>query len=140
VGYVDVAGDAYAGDFPLPALTSICSAVWRFPGAIQQFQLVAFAFGKDRFLAEIADQVKGYPEGYDILKEEQAQKAHVPYPVNKSSRAWGSYDHSAGCEEHARRDEPAYDTGFRLQIACDNQYGGSDLGKADDIGADIRAE
>ncbi len=132
MGYVDVAGDAYAGDFPLPALTSICSAVWRFPGAIQQFQLVAFAFGKDRFLAEIAAQVKRYPEGYDILEEEATQITHVPHPVNPrygNNRAGGSYDHSAGCKEHDRRDERSYDASLGAKIARDNQP----HGKADKV-------
>ena len=59
--------------------------------------------GTDSLLAEIADQVKGHPEGYDILEKEQAQKTHVPhvpYPVNGNNRAWGGYYHSAGYKEH----------------------------------------
>jgi len=58
---------------------------------------------KDSFFAEIADQVKGYPERYDILEKEQAQKAQVPHTVNPgngNNRAGGSYDHSAGYKEH----------------------------------------
>src|SRR5580658_9593987 len=97
----------------------------------------AFVFGEDSFLAEIADQVRGYAEGYDILEKEESQKAHVSHPVNTGdgdNRARGSYDHSAGCEEHARCDEPAYDARFRAEIACDDQYGSSNLGEADYIG------
>jgi hypothetical protein len=88
-------------------------------------------FGRDRLFAEAADQVKGYAEGYDILEKEQTQKAHVPYPVNANGRSGCSYDHAAGCKEHDARNETAQDASFRVQIACDKQYGGSDLGKAD---------
>jgi hypothetical protein len=56
--------------------------------------------GKDSFLAEIADQVKGDAEGYDILEKKQAQETHVSHPVNGDNRAWGGYEHSAGCKEH----------------------------------------
>lgn len=59
----------------------------------------------DSFLAEIADQVKGYSEGYDILEQKQAQITHVPHSVNPwygNNRAGGSYDHSAGRKEHDR--------------------------------------
>ena len=94
-------------------------------------------------MAEVADQVKGYSERYDILEKEQAQKAHVPHTVNPgngNNRTGGSDDHSAGYKEHECHDESAYDPGFRFHIACCNQYRCSDLGKADDIGADIRAE
>ena len=38
----------------------------------------AFVFGKDRSLAEIGDQVKACPEGYNILEKKQAQETHVP--------------------------------------------------------------
>ncbi len=99
-------------------------------------------FRKDGFSAEVADQVKAYSERYDILEKEQAQKAHVPHMVNSrngNNRTGGSYDHSAGYKEHECPDQSAYDTGFRLHIACDMQYRCSELGKADDIGADIRA-
>src|SRR5215472_6593277 len=88
----------------------------------------------DRSLTKIADQVKGYSEGDDILEEEQPQKTHVPhvaYPVNGNDRVWGRYDHRAGYKEHDACDEPAYDAGLRLQITRDHQEGGSDLGKTD---------
>jgi hypothetical protein len=120
-------------------VTSICSAVWRIPGAIQQlllFQLVAFVFGKDRFLAEIAAQIKRYAEGYDILEKEETQITHVPHPVNPrygNNRAGGSYDHSAGCKEHDRRDERSYDAGIGAKIARDNQDGGKAHGNADKV-------
>ena len=93
------------------------------------------------FWTEVADQVKGYPERYDILEKEQAQKAHVPHTVNPgngNNRTRGSDDHSAGYKEHKCSDESAYDAGFRLHIASDYQDRCGDLGKADDIGADIR--
>ena len=104
---------------------------------------ITFVFTKDSFLAEIADQVNGYSEGYDILEKEQAQKAHVPHavsPGNGNNRTGGSEDHRASYKEHERYDESTYNTGFRSHIACDNQYRCSDLGKTNDIGADIRAE
>src|SRR5262249_22278868 len=41
---------------------------------------------------------------------------------------------------HECCDESAYDTGRRPEIACENQYGGSDLGETNDVGSDIRAE
>jgi hypothetical protein len=88
----------------------------------QSNQGLAFVFERDRFLAEIADEVKGYPEGYDILKKKQAQETHVLHPVNTDNRAGGSYDHSAGCKKHDRCNEPAYDTCLWPQISCDNQY------------------
>ena len=80
---------------------------------------------KDRLPPKIADQVEGYPEGYDILEEKQDQKAHVSHPVIRNNRARGGYDHSAGCKEHRRCDDPAYG----LQIAYDDQCGGNDLGE-----------
>ena len=90
--------------------------------------------GEDSSLTEIADQVKGYSEGYDIFEEEQPQKTHVPhvaYPVNGNDRVRGRYDHRAGYKKHDAHDEPPYYAGLRLQIARDHQYGGSNLGKAD---------
>ena len=69
-----------------------------------------------------------------------AGTAHTVNPGNGNNRTGGSDDHSAGYKEHERDDESAYDPGFRSHIACGNQYRCSDLGKADDIGADIRAE
>src|SRR5216684_4042028 len=105
--------------------------------------LLTLIFRKNGFSAEVADQVKACSERYDILEKEQAQIAHEPHMVNSrngNNRAGGSYDHSAGYKEHECSDESADDTGFRLHIACDKQYRCSNLGKADDIGADIRAE
>ena len=96
---------------------------------------ITFVFTNDSLFAEIADQINGYSERYDILEKEQAQKAHVPHtvdPGNGNNRTRGSDDHSAGYEEHERYDESAYNTCFRSHIACDNQYRCSDLGKADD--------
>jgi hypothetical protein len=75
----------------------------------------------------MADQVKGHSEGYDILEKEQAQKTHVPHPVNPrygNNRTRGRYNHSAGCKEHDRCDEPSYDAGNGAKIARDNQDGG----------------
>jgi hypothetical protein len=34
--------------------------------------LLDLVFRKDGFLAEIGDQVNGYPEGYDIFEQKQA--------------------------------------------------------------------
>ena len=105
--------------------------------------VIDFDLPKGWLSAEVADQVKAYSERYDILEKEQAQKTHVPHMVNSrngNNRTGGSYDHSAGYKEHECPDESAYDTGFRPHIACYNQYRCSELGKADDIGADLRAE
>ena len=104
---------------------------------------ITFVFTNDSLFAEIADQINGYSERYDILEKEQAQKAHVPHTVNPgngNNRTGGSDDHSAGYKEHERYDQSAYNADFRSHIADDNQYRCSDLGKADDIGADIRTE
>ena len=100
-------------------------------------------FGKDGFLAEVADQVNGCSERDYVLEKKQVQEAHVFHTVNPGNgndRSGGSDDHSAGYKEHERYDQSTYDAGFRSHIADDNQYPCSDLGKADDIGADIRAE
>ena len=78
-------------------------------------------FQEDSLVAEIADQVERYPERDDILEEKQAQKTHVPYAVNGSGGAGCSDNHSAGDKEHHCGNEATYNTGFRLEIACDNQ-------------------
>jgi hypothetical protein len=94
----------------------------------------AFVFRRDRFLAEIPDQVKRDPGGNDILEKEETQITDVPHPVNPrygNNRAGGSYDHSTGCKEHDRRDERSYDAGLGAKIARDNQDGGKPHGKAD---------
>ncbi len=88
--------------------------------------LLVFVFAKDRFSAEIADQVKRYSQWYDVLEKEQTQKTHVPhvaYPGDGDNRPGGSNHHSAGCKKHDRRDETAYDTGSRAEIAYDDQNG-----------------
>ena len=82
----------------------------------------------------MAYEVKGYPEGYDILEKKQSQKTHIPhiaYSRNGNDRAGGRYQHGAGGQEHGRRDKSPYDTGFRLQIAYADQDGSSPLGKTD---------
>ena len=98
------------------------------------FPSVSYVFHNDSFLAEMAYEVKGYPEGNDILEKKQSQKAHIPhvaYSMNGNDRAGGRYKHRAGCKEHDRRDKSPYDTGFRLQIAYANQDGSEPLGETD---------
>ena len=97
--------DALAGT--VQAFTmGLVSAAW----LLVEEHVLAFVFGKDSLLAEIADQVKGHSEGYDILEKEQAQKAHISHPVNPrygNNRAGGCHEHSTGCKEHDRCDEPS---------------------------------
>src|SRR5260370_42059266 len=88
---------------------------------------LASVFQEDSLVAEIADQVERYPERDDILEEKQAQKTHIPYAVNGSGRARCSDNHSAGDKEHHWGNEATYNTGFRPEIACDNQYSSGDL-------------
>ena len=94
----------------------------------------------DSLFAEIADQVKGCTQGYDILEKEQAQKTHVAYSIDRNNGAGGSNYHRTGNKEHDCCDEPPRDTGLRFEIAGKNQYGGSNFGKPDQIGADISTE
>lgn len=65
----------------------------------------ASVFQEDSLFAEIADQIKRYPERDDILVEKQAQKTHIPYAVNGNSRAGRSDKHGAGGKEHHCGDE-----------------------------------
>jgi hypothetical protein len=101
---------------------------------------LASVFQEDSLVAEIADQVERYPERDEILEEKQAQKTHVPYAVNGNGRARCSDNHRAGHKEHHCGNEATYNTGFRLEIACDIKQGSGPLSESDDIGAYIGTE
>jgi hypothetical protein len=81
----------------------------------------------DSFPAEVAYEVKGYSEGYDVLEKKQSQKTHIPhvaYSRNGDDRTRGRYDHRAGDKEHDRSDKSPHDTGLGPDIAYANQDGG----------------
>src|SRR5215467_11169384 len=125
-----------AVSYEYETLRAACSRTTEVERASRRLRLLTLRvrLRKNSYLTEIADQVKGYPEGDDILEEEQPQETHVPhvaYPVNGNDRIWGRYDHRAGYKKHDARDEPPYDAGLRLPITRDHLHGGSNLGKTD---------